>query len=210
MNKFSRILLALISLAMIPSFWLPLWKIHLTAPQYPEGLVMFIGQKHLTGDVDIINGLNHYIGMRHIKEDQFPELTYMTGLVIGIIISGLVLAVIGRRWLFAGWYFIFLGVAAFGIYRFWHWEYVYGHNLDPNAAIKIEGVNYQPPLIGCKQLLNFTACSFPTWGAILIMGMGTISFFILVYEFFFRKRETKNNAGKDKQVVERPRPTIAL
>src|SRR5437870_4745325 len=121
MSKLSRIILVVISLAMIPSFWLPLWKIHLDAPQYPEGLVMFIGQKHFSGDVNIINGLNHYIGMRHITEDQFPELKYITWLVLGVIISGLLLAAIGKRWLFTGWYFIFLAIAAFGIYRFWHW-----------------------------------------------------------------------------------------
>ncbi|HYV94904.1 MAG TPA: nitrous oxide reductase accessory protein NosL [Chitinophagales bacterium] len=198
MNKLSRIILVVISLAMIPSFWLPLWKIHLDAPQYPEGLVMFIGQKHLTGDVDIINGLNHYIGMKHITEEQFPELKYITWLVLGVIISGLLLAAIGRRWLFAGWYFIFLSIAAFGIYRFWHWEYIYGHTLDPNAAIKIEGMSYQPPLIGCKQLLNFTACSFPSWGGILIMSMGTISFFILIYEFFINMQQKKRSADANK------------
>jgi copper chaperone NosL len=134
----------------------------------------------------------------------------MSWLVIGIIISGLLLALIGKRWLFAGWYSVFLAIAAFGIYRFWHWEYIYGHNLDPNAAIKIEGMNYQPPLIGCKQLLNFTACSYPSWGGILIMSMGTISLLILVYEFFIRKHATKKKISRRKQIVERARRIAAL
>src|SRR5207248_949356 len=152
--------------------------------------------KHLTGDVNIISELNHCIGMKQITEEQFPELKYITWLVIGIIISGLLLAAIGKHWLFAGWYLIFLSIASFGIYRFWSWEYIYGHNFDPNAAIKIEGMTYQPPLIGCKQLLNFTTCSYPSWGGILIMSMGTISFFILAYEMFFRTRTIKKHVSR--------------
>ena len=41
--------------------------------QYPEGLEMKIWLYKITGDVDKINGLNHYIGMKLIHEDEFPE-----------------------------------------------------------------------------------------------------------------------------------------
>ncbi len=193
MKKNSRILIAALCLAMIPSFWFPLWNILLGAPQYPEGLHMEIWQDHLSGDLNTINGLNHYIGMQTIEEEDFPELNYIMWFVIGVIATGLLMAFIGNRWLYAGWYFIFLAIAAYGIYDFWQWEYIYGHNLDPAAPIKMEGMSYQPPLIGCKQLLNFTACSFPALGGILIMMMGTVSFCILAFEFYFRKKiETKH------------------
>ena len=190
MRRSSRVILIAICLIMIPAFWLPLWKITLDAPQYPEGLRLYIWMNHLSGDVSIINGLNHYIGMAHINEDQFPELDYITDVMIGVIITGLLVALLGRRWIFALWYFLFLGIAAFGIYRFWHWEYVYGHNLDPKAAIIIPGQAYQPPLFGCQQLLNFNACSFPYYGGALIMAMGTVSFLILIFEYFFKKNKS--------------------
>ena len=49
-----------------------------------------------------------------------------------------------------------LGVVALS--DFYHWEYEYGHDLDTvHAIIKVPGMTYQPPLIGSKQLLNFTA-----------------------------------------------------
>ena len=52
-----------------------------------------------------------------------------------------------------------------GLVDFWHWEYDYGHRLDfEHAIIKIPGMSYQPPLIGVKQLLNFTAVSWPDVG----------------------------------------------
>jgi copper chaperone NosL len=50
------------------------------------------------------------------------------------------------------------------------WGYEYGHTLDPKAAIKVEGMSYQPPLIGYKELLNFIAYSGPDTGSWILMG----------------------------------------
>ena len=189
MKKGSRIILLCACLLMIASFKLPLWRIDLQAPQYPEGLMMNIWLDHLSGQVGIINELNHYIGMGIISEEVFPELKFMKYVIMGVIATGLLISIIGNKWLFAGWYFAFLGIAAYGIYDFWHWEYVYGHNLNPDAAIQIPGMTYQPPLIGPKQLLNFYATSWPDWGGIILMSMGTLSALILFYEFYWRRRK---------------------
>jgi len=72
-------------------------------------------------------------------------------------------------------YFVFTAFLLFGIIAmvdFWKWEYDYGHNLDPNAAIKVPGMAYQPPLIGFKQLLNFGAYSIPDIGGWLFISAG--------------------------------------
>jgi len=195
MKKRSAILIALASLLMIGSLYTPLWDITLEAPQYPEGLGMKIWLAKLSGDVSTISGLNHYIGMKAISEDMFPEFGYMKGIVIAIIISGLLVAVIRKKWLFAFWFLSFLIIAALGVYDFWLWEYDYGHNLDPRAAIKVPGMSYQPPLIGCTELLNFYACSFPSIGGWLIVVSGTTSFLVFLDEFFLgrikRERTTK-------------------
>src|SRR4029078_8396616 len=66
------------------------------------------------------------------------------------------------------WTAVFLLVAIAGLVDFWKWEYDYGHHLDnEHAVLKIPGMTYQPPLIGAKQLLNFRATSWPSWGGIL-------------------------------------------
>jgi copper chaperone NosL len=58
--------------------------------------------------------------------------------------------------------------AVVGLVDFWRWEYDYGHNLDlEHAPIQVPGMSYQPPLIGSKQLLNFTATSLPATGGLL-------------------------------------------
>ncbi len=55
----SRLLLLLAAGALVGSIFVPIWRIELDAPQYPEGLALQIFADKLGGDVDIINGLNH-------------------------------------------------------------------------------------------------------------------------------------------------------
>ncbi|HQE13220.1 MAG TPA: hypothetical protein PLQ78_10750, partial [Flavipsychrobacter sp.] len=59
----SKWLLFIAAAALVVSLFVPLWSIYLDAPQYPEGLSLQIWANKIAGDVDIINGLNHYIGM---------------------------------------------------------------------------------------------------------------------------------------------------
>src|SRR5215213_11055356 len=93
----SRIIIAIASLALTASFFLPVWFIFLIAPQYPEGLTMNIWLTKITGQVDIINGLNHYIGMKHIKAEMFPEFNFLVYIVGFYILLGLVAALTGKR-----------------------------------------------------------------------------------------------------------------
>lgn len=188
MKKSSRIILALAALSMVSTFFLPLWQIQLWAPQYPEGLNMKIWHNHLGGAFDIINGLNHYIGMKLIKEEMFPELAYI-GILIGIYIAiGLLAAITGKKLLLKVFVItgIVYGVAA--LYDFYQWGYDYGHNLDPNAAIKVPGMFYQPPVIGYKNLLNFTAYSGPDTGGWIIIVASMIAMGLLFYEWFAQRK----------------------
>ena len=146
----------------------PLWRIELVAPQYPEGLGLRIWVNQITGlkpnDLNSINGLNHYIGMRAIEPAAIPELRFMPQLLAAAVVAGLLVALIGRRGLLYAWAGLFTLGAAVGLGDFWKWGYEYGHQLDPHAAIKVPGMSYQPPLIGSKQLLNFHATSWPDIG----------------------------------------------
>jgi copper chaperone NosL len=169
-TKLSRTLLAVASVLLLGAFVLPLWRIELVAPQYPEGLGMLIRVNTVTGiepnDLANINGLNHYIGMKPIEPDTIPELRIMPWILAGLSAFGLLAAALGARRLLYGWLGGFVTLAIAGLIDFWRWEYDYGHNLDfEHAIIKVPGMTYQPPLIGTKQLLNFTASSWPALGA---------------------------------------------
>ncbi len=194
LSKTTRILVGIGSLLLLITFFVPLWQIMLWAPQYPEGLTMKIWHSKLSGNVDIINGLNHYIGMKHIGVEMFPEFKYIGPLLGFLMLVGLASAALGSvRLLFFFTLLSYLyGIAA--LWDFWAWGYDYGHNLDPNAAIKVPGMAYQPPLIGYKNLLNFTSFSGPDIGAwiiILVCAMATV----LWWWEFFKHRKTKRMTG---------------
>jgi copper chaperone NosL len=187
-----RLLAALAALLLAVVYLSPLWNIRLVAPQYPEGLGMHIRINTVTGvtptDLNNINGLNHYIGMKTIHPDTIPELRYMPWIVAALIAGGVLTALLARRRLLVGWAVVYLLVALAGLVDFWKWEYDYGHNLDmTQAIIKIPGMSYQPPLIGSKQLLNFTASSWPGlggWMAGLSLGLVAVAVVLA-----FRRRE---------------------
>src|SRR5690606_3334295 len=106
----SRIILALSAMLMIGAFFVPIWEIMMWAPQYPEWLHMYIWLDNITGDVAIINGLNHYIGMKYIKVEMFPEFEIMPSIMMGVIAFGLLMALIGRR--IAIWAYLLVLIAA--------------------------------------------------------------------------------------------------
>lgn len=188
MTRLSRLLVGAAALLLLLLYVLPLWHVRLVAPQYPEGLGMHIHIAAVQGatetDLNNINNLNHYIGMQRIESDAIPELTIMPWLVGALVAGALLVAALGSRRALYAWTgsFTVLGVA--GLVDFWRWEYDYGHNLDlEEAIIKIPGMSYQPPLIGSKQLLNFTATSWPASGgyaAGLAFALGVLAVVLTV------------------------------
>jgi len=173
MTKISRLLLALASGLTLIAVNLPLWRVRLIAPQYPEGLGMEIRAHTVRGatehDLRSINALNHYIGMKPIEPDAIPELRFIPWLIGGLGLAGVIVAAIGHRRGVIAWLSAFALLGAVGLWDFHRWEFEYGHDLDlEHAIIKVPGMTYQPPIIGSKQLLNFTATSWPSSGSVLL------------------------------------------
>jgi copper chaperone NosL len=189
LQPISRIIVAVSALLMVSAYFVPLWRILMWAPQYPEGLGMQIWINNITGDVRIISALNHYIGMRHIEVSMFPEFQYMIYIVAFVIAVGLLVSIINRR--YALWFYAILIIASAiaALVDFYLWGYDYGHNLNPNAAIVVPGMAYQPPVIGTKQLLNFTAFSGPDVGGWIFMAAGILAIGSLVWEIY-KSRKT--------------------
>lgn len=171
----SRWLILAATLLLPIAYFTPIWTIKLWAPQYPEGLQMQIWIDKLTGDINTINGLNHYIGMANIEQEMFPELKYLTYILGGIIAVGVITFIANRVLLLKIFTTLLVVFALAAMIDMYKWEYQYGHNLNPQAAIKIEGESYQPPLIGYKQLLNFLALSIPDKGGYALFLAGFIS-----------------------------------
>jgi copper chaperone NosL len=188
LTTLSRLLIALSALLMISAYYVPLWQILMWAPQYPEGLEMKIWINTLSGDVKIISALNHYIGMKHIEVDMFPEFGYMIYIVGALLGVGLLTALINRRFMLVTYVTLIVAMGIAALVDFYMWGYDYGHNLDPTAPIVVPGMSYQPPLIGTKQLLNFTAFSGPDIGGWIFLVIGLLAIGVLIYEIKFVKK----------------------
>jgi copper chaperone NosL len=191
MNVSGRMLFILSGISLFTILYFPMWQIQLSAPQYPEGLILLIYPNKLGGNVDIINGLNHYIGMKPLHAADFIEFTVLPYLIVFYSILFIITGLLGKKRLmkFSFTLFVLFGVVA--MVDFWKWEYNYGHTLNPDAAIIVPGMSYQPPLIGFKQLLNFGAYSVPDIGGWIFVCVGLILLFVIIREYYNTKK-TKN------------------
>lgn len=177
MKMLPKVLMFVGALLLLTLFLTPLWSITLEAPQYPDGITMYIWINKITGDtahtLQNINILNHYVGMQFIEPDSIPELKYFPYIIVAITVFGLLISFKANRKLILTWVIVMVALGVLGMYDFYLWEYDYGHNLDPKAPIKVPGMAYQPPVFGSKMLLNFNAISYPYWGG-LFLGLSIV------------------------------------
>lgn len=197
MNGWIRIITAICALALLTVLYFPIWQIQLNAPQYPEGLVLLIFANKLGGSVDIINGLNHYIGMRSLHANDFVEFTVLPYIIIFFSVIFMFIAILNRKGLLYTGFVLFVIFGIVAMADFWRWEYNYGHDLSPDAAIKVPGMAYQPPLIGYKQLLNFGAYSVPDIGGWIFVAAGAILFATVALEL----KAVRSKVVKAKTVI---------
>jgi copper chaperone NosL len=177
----SRILIVVATMAILPAVFLPTWKITLRAPQYPDGLTLTIMPNTVRGDVHEVNLLNHYIGMKEIRADEFPEFRFIPFFILRFIGFAFLTALVARMPIAAlGWMdFVLFGVVM--MYTFQHWLYDYGNNLAPNAPLNIEP--FTPSFIGTTSIGQFSVSSWPAAGAVLMGLAGLIGPLIVLYEW---------------------------
>lgn len=130
---------------LLLSLLFPYWRMTLQAPQYPGGLRVDVYVTHLAGDVNEVDNLNHYIGMKKLHEAAQVE-RFLAPLAIGAAaLLGEALAFARRRWAAV----LSLPAMLFPIIflaDMYYWLYRYGHDLDPNAPLRLPP--FTPPLIG--------------------------------------------------------------
>lgn len=169
----------------------PLWRITMFANQFPEGLRLSIYSYKLVGgangaDLEGINILNHYIGMHTIAAADFVEIRFIP-FALGVFF---LLAL--RTGLFARIrdlvdltvLLLYFSVFSFGV--FWYRMYSYGHNLDPEAPIKV--APFTPPLFGHQHLANFEIYSYPGAGTFLLTAGALALLGVLAWDFWKARR----------------------
>lgn len=164
-----RRLIVLAALVLLPVFFLPvlhIWEMRLWAPQYSEGLKLTIYTNTIKGDLQNINILNHYVGMKAITPSDFKEFQYMPQALTGFGVLALLAALLNRRWIAIFGWVLFSLFALLMFREYATWLYTYGHELNPRAAIKLDA--FTPPLIGYAKMANFKVLSLPGPGTVLL------------------------------------------
>lgn len=164
----ARVLLVLAIVPLVLSFFYPLWRITLIAPQYPDGLYVDVfsyavrggnNGQHLTE----INTINHYIGMGHIDRAALADLDWMP-FAIGILgLLALRVALVGDVRSLIDLSVLAVYVSGFAFARFYMKMYALGHELNPEAPLHIPP--FTPPVFGSREIANFTSSSYPRAGS---------------------------------------------
>jgi copper chaperone NosL len=186
LSLLSSILIALSAVLLIISVKFPWWGMNFIAPQYPEGLDIIVYPNKMAGQVDIINNLNHYIGMQEFSEKSFPELQYLTYIIYGVAGLAFLVALIRKKFLLYLLLAIFIIGGIVGIYDIHRWLSDFGTNLDPKAPIDIPP--FTPPILGENHLANFVTYSKFLTGSYLL----GLSFLMLVLPLWLERKKVQS------------------
>ena len=91
-------LLLVARVMLLVSLFIPYWQMDLVAPQYPENLHLTAYVNQLSGDVEEIDGLNHYIGMRSLNEAAQIERSVGVYVMIIFVVMLELASWIHSRW----------------------------------------------------------------------------------------------------------------
>lgn len=168
---------------IVISIFLPYWSLVLHAPQYPDGLVVHSYVNHLEGDVQEIDGLNHYIGMRPLGEAAQLERSISI-----FAISALALLVLAAIYIHSPWSALLSLPAVLLPVVFmadlYYWLNNFGQNLDPTAALSSAVEPFTPPLIGEGLIGQFKTVAYIDFG---LLVASTASLLILIGLYLQRR-----------------------
>ena len=152
----AKVLLITAGILLLVSLLFPYWHVELETGIYPKGLRLQIRPYRLEGDVEEIDQLNHYIGMRALKSaGQLERAVAVPSIAIAALCL-LIAPFVPRKWslwlTLPGLVFpvIFLG-------ELYWWLRDSGLNLDANAPLNQTIKPFIPPLFGDGQIAQFSA-----------------------------------------------------
>lgn len=179
-------LLGLAALLLLISLFLPYWKMTLLAPQYPGGLSVQVYVNRMTGDVNEIDGLNHYIGMRPLGEAaQLERSVSMAAITI------LALLLLAAVFIHSKWAALLALPAILMPYLFladmYFWMRHFGLNLDPRAPLSSAIKPFVPPIWGEGMVAQFRTIASFQIGIYLAFAAG----FLTIAGLYLHRRAYK-------------------
>lgn len=177
------LVLAGAAMLLLASVFFPYWKITLFAPQYPGGLEASMYVNRLTGDIQEIDGLNHYIGMKPMGDAAVLERTLSVFIVIGIALL-LLAAVYVHSPLALILCIPAILYPAFFLGDLYFWMRNFGMNLDKRAPLSGSIKPFVPPLLGDGKIGQFVTTA--SWEMGLYMSIAA-SVLMLVGIYLHRR-----------------------
>jgi hypothetical protein len=171
MSALPRLLLVIAAPLVLVANMLPLWNLTMFAPQYQNGLRLDIyshtlAPGHQGEDIQEINLLNHYIGMRDLAIEDFTEFKWMPFVLGGLGLLFLRAVVLGTVKELVDSFVLFAYFSGFAGWTFGFKLYRYGHELAPTAAVKV--APFMPPMFGYQKIANFEVYSYPQAGSYVL------------------------------------------
>jgi hypothetical protein len=184
--RLPSIFLGLAALSLVISIFLPYWNLTLEAPQYPKGLHVQTYVNRLEGDVQEIDGLNHYIGMRPLEEAAQLERSLsiiLIGVTALLVVAGIF---IHTKWV------VLLALPALlypiiFVADMYFWLRNFGLNLDPTAALSSYIEPFVPTLLGEGLIGQFKTISSFGIGFYL----ACLSSILILVGLYFHRRAYK-------------------
>lgn len=157
------------------------WGLVMFAPQYPKGLETIATLTKLSGDVDEINELNHYIGMMKLEDAAKLERTVSPYVIWGFAALAVAAMATGRKWL--AWLLrvpmITFPLVFLADLQFWLWYA--GNHLDPKAALSSTIKGFTPMILGEGKIAQFRTVAwlepgfwFAVTGIVLVIAAGLL------------------------------------
>jgi hypothetical protein len=180
------LLLMVAAALLVASYVKPYWTMTLHAPQYPKGLHVQAYLNRLEGDVNEIDELNHYIGMRPLNEAAVLERqtsAMMVAVTALLIVSGMF---VHSRWaaLLAAPAILFPGGFLLDLHL---WMAHFGQNLDPHAALSRSIKPFTPPVLGTGMVGQFKTVAAGETG----LWMAAAASVLVLIALYFHRRAFK-------------------
>ena len=192
-----RLLLALLVVPLVFAFTEPLWRISMTAPQYPKGLYMDVYAYKIEGGdegqhIKEINTLNHYIGMHHLDRTAAADLDWIPFALGAMALMALRVAAVGNVKDLVDLIVVTGYVSAFAFGRFVYRLYVFGHDLAADAPVRIKP--FMPVVFGHKTVANFETYSYPQGGSYFLIAFVVGVLGLLVWHLIAGRRQAVREA----------------
>lgn len=204
-GELRRALPLVASALLVVALLVPMWRITLTAPQYPGQalLIELYAYPRIGGDFAEVQALNSYVGFYypdpvfvepnyavHDRAIDTPEWLLGPIVFVGLALTGAFVALaptvgklkLGLTAQLVGTAGVFAATFAFIQYRL----YQAGHSLDPDAPLR--GVDaFTPPLLGGYEVANISGFAWFGPGGYLTV----IALVLLVVAFLLRDTDAR-------------------